>query len=374
MSDFEKVITAPICIRIITVFLKNLEKTPMNIRNRPPSLRIDGKNEYFNELRSPSFIGGEVVAEEDLKACEALDVIKIKYKDNNTFSPLGYRKASVEFNPLFEERCRKALNLELSNATEEWNNAINQSQLSHSIKEVLKKGTPIKIEGKTPSEIVQRIDAYYKKERSGDFVRMASASMFWGLSKALDNRPDIWHCLNILPAPITLNAWGFDNASKKILFIENKQTFEAAQLKPEIFGEFILVYSSGYAGTGIRLNNSLGRSIYFSTKSKRVDEHTDTLENCLDGNTSIKTFFWGDLDYEGINIFLSLKKLIPSTSLWDKGYSAMLSSLKDKGHTPTQSKKEGQADPGETGIMHIDNILLPLIRRNGFFDQEGILF
>lgn len=351
-----------------------LEKNPNDSRKKRPSLNVNGKNEYFSELHNPSYINGDIVAENDLKKCESLGIIEIKFYDKKIFLPLSKRKVSIFFNIEFETLCRRELDLQLSTVSIEWKEAISTSSLSTQIKSILMNSQPIIIEGRNAAEIIERIEQYSNLERKNDFVRMASAYMFWGLSKVLDNKSDIWSCLNIKPAPIRLNAWGPSNASKKILFIENQQTFEAAQLHPEIFGKFILVYSSGFAGTSNRLNNSFGRSIYFNINTLRSEEHANILESCLDGDTSIEAFFWGDLDYAGINIFLSLKKLIPSVSLWGEGYYLMVEKLKDYAHTPLQSKKEGQADPGKTGLSYIDEILLPAIRKYGFFDQEGILF
>lgn len=374
MSDLEELIRKPFCRGVIAAFLKMLEKTPAAQRERPPSLNVNGKNSYFNELHHPTYVGAEIDAQNNLEACASLGLLEIKYKDKKRYLPISQRKVSILFNPEYEAQCRVILGMEVSRVAQEWVDAIENTTMDLETKNSLKKCKPIIIANRSTQEIVEKIAEYANKKRKDDFVRMASASMFWGLSKVLDSRPELWLSLHIIPSPVRINAWAPNKTTSKILFIENMQTFEAAQLNTELFGDYILVYSSGFAGTANRLNSESGRSIYFSVNGSKDKKHLETLNRCLDGEDHIESYFWGDLDYAGIDIFLSLKRLIPSVMLWEKGYLEMISLSSYSGHSPLQANKEGQNENKSTGITFIDEVLLPSIRKRGFFDQEGVLF
>jgi len=83
-------------------------------------------------------------------------------------------------------------------------------------------------------------------------------------------------------------------------------------------------------------------------------------------------FFWGDLDFSGMAILSSLKKVFPTIKAWKTGYDPMLCMLESGGgHTPKEAGKDNQDDPSITGCDYADKVLLPLLRsKKRFLDQE----
>jgi len=96
-------------------------------------------------------------------------------------------------------------------------------------------------------------------------------------------------------------------------------------------------------------------------------------EEWLSGNDEkLPAYFWGDLDFSGMGILASLKKVFPLMEPWEKGYESMLDIITNGGgHSPSEAGKEKQEDPGSTGCEYSDNILLPALRlHHRFLDQE----
>jgi len=83
-------------------------------------------------------------------------------------------------------------------------------------------------------------------------------------------------------------------------------------------------------------------------------------------------YFWGDLDFSGMDILAKLKKVFPTIEPWYNGYVPMLNALQaGDGHSPEEAKKEKQTDPVTTGCEYADLVLLPALRKyNRFLDQE----
>jgi hypothetical protein len=97
------------------------------------------------------------------------------------------------------------------------------------------------------------------------------------------------------------------------------------------------------------------------------------VERWLFGPSQLPVFFFGDLDYAGMQILGSLRTVFPGAAAWRPGYERLADVLmQGGGHAPAQAAKELQTDPGNTGCAFADGELLPLIRRHGrFVDQEA---
>jgi len=126
-------------------------------------------------------------------------------------------------------------------------------------------------------------------------------------------------------------------------------------------------------GTASRARKKEYRSVYI-----KYDEDFNSLidVNEIFDDTAHNLYFWGDLDYEGINIFVALKKVFPDVTLWKYGYDLMLEKLDDgQGHDAESYKKGNQKHPHSiVGELYINEVLVPAMDENGFYDQEGILF
>ncbi|HEU4604568.1 MAG TPA: Wadjet anti-phage system protein JetD domain-containing protein, partial [Steroidobacteraceae bacterium] len=84
----------------------------------------------------------------------------------------------------------------------------------------------------------------------------------------------------------------------------------------------------------------------------------------------LRSAFWGDLDFAGMQILKSLRARFANMESWKSGYEWMLP-LAHQQHSQTLESRE-QTDPVVTGDTYADEILLPTIRAHGFVDQEAI--
>jgi len=376
MIDIKIILSRTINREIISYFLDLLENNP--IENRKGKVKIGlnpnsiKQKSCLKELYFPSKVDGEKEAQNDLYECEKNEIISIVYKDKKNYLPLWKRKAIITFNLDYEDICRSILNKEIINYKEHWINAIKYSRIDKNIKKILSNLPPIFIEDKEASEIIERIYQYLLLDRNNDFVREASAYMFWGQSKILDYRTDLWNILKIKQHPIQLLVF-CGTKKNNVLFIENKQTFESLQKVEQIKDNYVLIYLSGFMGTASRIFQEEYRSIYL--------KYEDNFNYIFNINEIFETgkynlYFWGDLDYEGINIYIALRKVFPDVVLWKKAYDLMIEKLKiNEGHNAKFSGKENQKiSHSSTGVKYIDKVLIPLMSEKGFYDQEGILY
>ncbi|HSV34007.1 MAG TPA: hypothetical protein VLI46_00555 [Ramlibacter sp.] len=97
------------------------------------------------------------------------------------------------------------------------------------------------------------------------------------------------------------------------------------------------------------------------------------VEDWLFGSSELPVFFFGDLDYAGMQILANLRAVFPGAQAWQPGYVHLAAILESGGgHLPDQAGKGMQSDPGDTGCPFADGQLLPLIRKHArFVDQEA---
>jgi len=216
-------------------------------------------------------------------------------------------------------------------------------------------------------------------------LREASARVFHGRSKVLDNRDELLRLLGASPgqfweAPIQLLV-DIPPAFDEVLFIENLVTFERmADARYAEWRGSLLVYAAGFKGSAKRLRNRNGCRIYLRAS------HADSLAlepsaargleavgAWLFGRADISVRFFGDLDFSGMQILASLREVFPDAAAWEPGYSKLLSVVSSGGgHLPEAANKERQVDPVATGCRYADDALLPALRKIGrFVDQEG---
>lgn len=376
MIRIEDILSKKINCELISYFLDLIENNP--VEDRKDELKIglnpDSKKqkECLSELYFPAKVDGEKQAQEDLLNCEKAEIISIQYRDKKSYSSLHKRKAVVVFNLNKEDECRAILGKELVNYKEQWIKAIKLSQIDKNTQNILCDILPIYIKGKEAKDVIERVQGYLQLHRKNDFIREASAYMFWGRSKTLDNRTDLWELFSIKQHPMQFLTF-CATSKKNVLFIENKQTFESLQRIQEIKSEYILIYLSGFMGTAFRTRKKEYRSVYVKYDE---DFNLSIDMNEIFEDTTYRLYFWGDLDYEGINIFVALKKVFAGVALWRYGYDLMLKKLYDnQGHDAESYKKGKQKRPQNiAGEAYITDVLIPSMDEKGFYDQEGILF
>jgi hypothetical protein len=63
----------------------------------------------------------------------------------------------------------------------------------------------------------------------------------------------------------------------------------------------------------------------------------------LRSDNEMPCWFWGDLDYAGMDILRTLRQSFPNAEAWSLGYSAMLTELTTGGgHQPDEAGKGAQ--------------------------------
>jgi hypothetical protein len=235
------------------------------------------------------------------------------------------------------------------------------------------------LEGLSLPEATRSLSALIDLCRSGQAMalREASARVFQGRSKLLDNRDELLRLLGATPGqffepPIQLLlALPHDGSFADVLFIENLVTFERmADARSQAWGRSLLVYAAGFRGSARRLRSRQGCRLYL-----RAPAHADAsaVESWLFGSSDVPVSFFGDLDFSGIQILASLREVFPSASAWQPGYRILLHTLSQGGgHLPEQAFKAQQVDPGATGCTYADQELLPAMRlHDRFVDQEA---
>lgn len=268
-----------------------------------------------------------------------------------------------------------------------WQNLVDASALGERAKSMIRR-LPISIPGRTAEEVFGRLLSIREQHEpdKGVLLREASAKAFWGLSKVLDSRQEMLaSLLNLdecpyLEQPVHLNVYFSGPYARRLLFIENKTSFERAirdiqfaGVGPTALDGFAVIYSSGYVGSSKSLRRPHSVRLFYALDEVSRPEGIDAFHADFFSSGDIDTQFWGDLDYAGMAILRHIRETFPSASAWRPGYAPMLDQLvAGMGHTPEEARKAGQRVVDRTGCDFADETLLPAIRKHGrFVDQEG---
>ncbi|MYM62521.1 Wadjet anti-phage system protein JetD domain-containing protein [Pseudomaricurvus sp. HS19] len=262
----------------------------------------------------------------------------------------------------------------------EWEAAV----LSHrevfpgAIEDLLRR--PLSLDGWSSDQVVIELGKISAILSGPMTLRRLSTQLFQRDSKFLERKfpvsrlrllfPDIEEL--ILPRRLNVQVHlptDFDH----ILFVENWDSF--CWLAEQAFSDArrsALVYSQGFKLTSDRARNR--DAVWFSYSGGSKEESCVHFERYWFGGGSVfPCFFWGDLDYAGMQILKSLRATFPETRAWQPGYQKLLAVL-DEGHEPTIANKEGQREILATGCEFADTVLLPaLARSQRFVDQEWLI-
>jgi len=231
----------------------------------------------------------------------------------------------------------------------------------------------IPIEGRTPAQVVDAF-AHLGELTQSYTLRQLSALCFWGDSKVLDDRAELvatlFPQLQIRERPIVVAAH-LPATMSAVLFIENQDTYTTAcDGVPAAVGDHALVYIAGFRGTASRIRNRDGARLHFAGPG--LDTKRESFEGWWFAGQAhaLPTFFWGDLDFSGMQILKSLRARFANTAAWKPGYTPMLASVAARTDCVDSSDAHRQIDPLTTGCAFADNELLPAIRSHGFLHQE----
>jgi hypothetical protein len=295
-------------------------------------------------------------------------------------------KAGYELNPKLEIgdeiAIRQAIGrLEpIKSAQQLWREAVfNKLKAEDFVKERIA-GQKLEIVGRTADEIAERLNLLPDLIYEPLLLREVSARLFWGLSKVLDNRQllietllDVEEC-PFPESPIHLQVFLPKDDFNGVLFIENLTTFERATRDASgRFTSLVLVFASGFKGAAKRLRSATGVSVYFAAHGNlAIAANQRFLNWLLADNEELAVWFWGDLDYSGMQILKSLRNSFNRLEAWQPGYQPMLDALlADDGHFPEEAGKNNQKPIDKTGSEYADRqLLLALAKTGRFLDQE----
>jgi len=275
-----------------------------------------------------------------------------------------YTGARIRFIPEAEATVRQWLNRPVSESEpEKWKQRVNNSreQFPGDISRL--STSRIRVKGKTPEDILN------------GFI---SARCFWQDSKFLDNKEELltllYPQLKIITRPVIVNAM-LPQKIQGVLFIENQDSYtQGITGDPDTLQHLALIYTAGFKLSAERIRSHNEASFHYQgkTHNKEAEQLTDWWYGSQKQDWPV--YFWGDLDYAGMDILKKLKQRFDDVQAWQPGYQPMLECLlKGGGHTPEATGKQDQKDTGETGCNYADKQLLPALRKTGrFIDQEWV--
>lgn len=233
----------------------------------------------------------------------------------------------------------------------------------------------IAVPDRTADEIVGAL-ARLRTVKTPATLRQLSAFAFWGDSKVLDDREELivslFPHLEIRDRPIVVSVF-LPPVVTGVLFIENQDTYTAAIAgQPQASADHALVYLAGFRSTALRIRRPEGACLHFAgpgADGRAAFEQWWFREEVAAGHA----YFWGDLDFAGMQMLRVLRQRFGALNAWRPGYEPMLELLRrEGGRIASGADQQRQVDPGVTGCEYADQLLLPAIREHGFRDQETI--
>lgn len=371
MKEFDYELSFPDIKKIFDSILDKLDKIPSSDRDRKIKIKVSEK--FLPSLYYPKDFDDDKKLVSILKIFLEKKIFFLEEKKRDTYMPFSQKEnASLVFNYEFEDFIRAFYNRKI--IQDDWFEIVEACDVNEKIKDIILRNK-IEIIGKNNQEICDRMVKLFTQNNKKKSIRHVSAKYFWGLSKMLDNKAEIIEFLSLKPSPIILHVKSFCDDFKNILFIENLDTFSTIiESKNHVFNNFLIIYSSGFKASAKRMRTVNGSKIFFEYNCTLKDKGRDSLARWLYGNEKkYNVYFWGDMDYSGINIYNSMKEIFSEIKLWKLGYSELLKAIdNDNFHNPIESHKESQIKPLKTNDFYIDEVLLPKLEKGVFIDQEYV--
>ena len=367
----------PEILKVLNQFIDKLDKKPFVEWIQPPSVPVNGKT------LPGLFVQGE-------RADQTWTLLKSLEQDYRIFHIRLHKKRNPLDPEYFNARLRLQENAEpllrdwLQRpyevpALQQWRDAVQQAsrQFTGDITKLYAR--PISLSDKSAEQIVKafvRICDYQQQKLT---LRQLSSVCFWGRSKFLDGRLDLvlslFPALNLSLRPIVVNIY-LPQSVNGILFIENQDSYTCAmQGQPSDVCNLALVYSAGFKSSATRIRDKGGVSLHFTGSG--VEQHRRQFEQYwLDESPDEwPVWFWGDLDFAGMNILKQLIKRFPAMRAWQPGYQIMLQHLRNgNGYAVSANERQTQIDPHVTGCLYADEHLLPALRAHALFVDQEIVF
>ncbi|MCK9338328.1 MAG: DUF2220 domain-containing protein [Arcobacteraceae bacterium] len=351
--------------------LDKLDLKPAYERTNSIQYPINAK--VFPSLYSPQTYREDEEIENAIQVLIDKEIFTIKQSKKETFIDIRTKsKAKMIFNYDFEQWLRSFYKREMR--TNSWKDTIEQLSCNADIEELML-NNKITIPEKKEHDVAIQLLKLLTSDNENKSVRHISAKYFWGMSKVLDNKEQIVSHCKLRIMPILLHIKAIDNNPNTILFIENQDTYiEAINSQNTIFENYILIFSSGFKASAKRVRTESGSKVFFEDNCCLDKEGRKKFKQWLygDNEPEFNVYFWGDLDFSGVNILSSLKKVFPNLQAWEYGYNRLLKAIdNDDAHSPNSANKEGQTEPTLTGCEFTDTKLIPALKyKQLFVDQE----
>jgi hypothetical protein len=367
----------PAIVALLNRLIDQLDKQPFERRRHAPAVTVNQKQ--IPEL----FVLGEQ-ADQTWALIKALaqefNVLSIRVdKKRNPLDP-EYLNARVRLQQDAESAVRHWLARPREpSPLQRWREAVEQAQYDFPGDTQKLSARPITLADKSAAQIVQAFTQIASYQHTPLSLRQLSAKCFWGRSKFLDGRRDLVHSLypelQLSLRPIVVNVF-VPGSINGVLFIENQDSYTSAMNGcPEGTENLALVYSAGFKSSAKRIREHGGVALHFCGPG--LSSHQDTFEQWW-YQAAVQDWplwFWGDLDFAGMNILKLLRQRFPGLSAWRPGYAAMLDALHaGNAHHAGSDDKQNQIDPGPTGCDYADSVLLPAIREHKLFVDQEIVF
>lgn len=303
-------------------------------------------------------------------------VLAIRYARRNPYDS-QWKGAKLAFSPAVEPNLRLWLGRPASASHALlWRRAVEKYAPRFPAGHELLLARRIVIPGRTAEEVVAAFASLMQVQRPAT-LRQLSTLAFWGNSKILDDRGDLvaalFPKLEVRERPIVVAAY-LPNRVEGALFIENLDTYSAAiEGQPAATGNHALIYMAGFRGAALRIRSRQGARLHFAGpgRGRFGEEFERWWFDAAAFNDPL--YFWGDLDFAGMQILKSLRQRFALVEAWRPGYEPMLADLRAaRVNVATSVDVERQVDPVATGCTFADEVLLPAIREHGFWDQERI--
>ena len=367
----------PDILKVLHLFLDKLDKKPLAQWSQPPSIAVSDKT------LPGLFIQGEG-ADQTWTLLKTLaqdyQVIGIRlHKKRNPLDP-EYFNARLRLQENGESILRAWLQRPYQvPALQQWRDAVEQA--SHVFPGDFTKlySRPISLNDKSARQIVQAFTSIGDFRHKHLTLRQLSAVCFWGRSKFLDGRADL--VLSLFPdlelnlRPIVVNIY-LPQTIDGVLFIENQDSYTCAmQGNPHGVHNLALVYSAGFKSSAARIRDRGGVSLHFAGPG--VQQHQDPFSQHWhdEAANDWSLWFWGDLDFAGMNILKQLIRRFPRLRAWQPGYQILLNHLlQSNGYPAGSDDQQNQVDPQDTGCEFADRILLPALRQHGLCVDQEIVY
>lgn len=325
----------------------------------------------------PSLLRADAAADQTWELVKDLrdrGVLSIRTVRRSPYDP-EWKGAKLGFSPTIEETLRAWLNRDWNEpAMQLWRLAVERNAAAFPEGGAMLLNQRLSVANRTAEEVVAALISA-RDVRGPVTLRQLSATLFWGDSKVLDERGELvavlWPELEIRERALVVAVY-LPATCRGVLFIENQDTYTAAA-GGTVAGtaDLALVFAAGFRGAASRVRSRAGALLHYAGPGEAalVAEFDEWWFGQV--SKAWPCWFWGDLDFSGMQILKSLRSRFADLCAWQPGYEPMLARLKTSAaYSGRLIDDRGQIDPMVTGCPYADATLLQAIRELGPMDQE----